>query len=381
MAFRKSALERVGGFDRDFRIAGDDVDVCWKIQEYGGTLGFSPAAVVWHHRRSSVSAYLKQQYNYGRAEAMLAAKWPEKFNAAGHVRWNGRIYGTGRVAPAFPLKYAVYQGTWGSAPFQGIYERDHGVLSWLTMMPEWHLVVASLAVLSMLGFVWTPFFLALFGLVPAIGLQVLQSVRGATEAHIPPDRLPRDQHIRARLTIAVLHYLQPLTRLRGRIVEGLRPWRFSLVPLSVRGFRNPWFWYETWASKETRLERLEARLHEMGAKAMRGGDYDDWDLEVVVGLAGCARVLMAIEEHGGGRQLVRYRIQPRFSSLVNTVLAVAAVLAFVLWLGEAHTAAKLLLGLGAVTVASAVIQGLSAAGAIRSAAETVGSEPSLSAGA
>jgi hypothetical protein len=90
---------------------------------------------------------------------------------------------------------------------------------------------------------------------------------------------------------------------------------------------------------------------------------------------------MAIEEHGGGRQLVRYRIQPRFSSLVNTVLAVAAVLAFVLWLGEAHTAAKLLLGLGAVTVASAVIQGLSAAGAIRSAAETVGSEPSLSAGA
>jgi hypothetical protein len=130
--------------------------------------------------------------------------------------------------------------------------------------------------------VWTPFFLALFGLVPAIGLQVLQSVRGATEAHIPPDRLPRDQHIRARLTIAVLHYLQPLTRLRGRIVEGLRPWRFSLVPLSVRGFRNPWFWYETWASKETRLERLEARLHEMGAKAIRGGDYDDWDLQVVV---------------------------------------------------------------------------------------------------
>ena len=374
MAFRKSALERVGGFDREFRIAGDDVDVCWKIQEYGGTLGFSPAAVVWHHRRSSVSAYLKQQYNYGRAEAMLAAKWPEKFNAAGHVRWSGRIYGSGRATPAFPLKWAVYQGTWGSAPFQGIYQGSHSILTSMTMMPEWHLVVAALAVASLLGFVWTPFFLALFGLVPAIGLQFVQSMRGAAEAHIPAERLPRHQHLRARLTIAALHYLQPLTRLRGRIVEGLRPWRFSLVPLSVRGFRNPWFWYETWASKESRLEALEARLHEMGAQATRGGDYDDWDLEVVVGLAGRARVLMAIEEHGGGRQLVRYRIQPRFSSLANAILAVGSVMAFIVWLGDAHGGLKVLLVFGVLTVASAAIQGLSAAGAIRSAAEAAGKQ-------
>ena len=371
MAFRKAALERVGGFDRDFKIAGDDVDVCWKIQEYGGTLGFSPAAVVWHHRRSSVSAYLKQQYNYGRAEAMLAAKWPEKFNAAGHVRWNGRIYGTGRATPAFPLKFAVYQGTWGSAAFQGIYEGSQGILSSITMMPEWHLVVASLAVASVLGFVWTPMFLALFGLIPAVGLQLLQSFRGAAEARIPAGRLPRRQQIRARVTIAALHYLQPLTRLRGRIVEGLRPWRFTLVPLSVRGFKDPWFWYETWASKETRLEALESKLHEMGAKVSRGGDYDDWDLEVVVGLAGRARVLMAIEEHGGGRQLVRYRVKPGFSSLANVLLAVIGVVAFPVWLGEARAALEFLLVLGLLTVVSAVIQGLSAAGAIRSAAQAV----------
>ena len=372
MAFRRSALERVGGFDRDFRIAGDDVDLCWKIQEYGGTLGFSPAAVVWHHRRSSISAYLRQQYNYGRAEAMLAAKWPEKFNAAGHVRWSGRIYGSGRATPAFPLKFAVYQGTWGSAAFQSIYQGNQGIMSSLTMMPEWHLVVAALLVTSLLGLLWAPFFLALVGLIPALGLQLAQSLRGAAEAHIPADRLPRDQRIRARLMIAVLHYLQPLTRLRGRVVQGLRPWRFSLVPLSIRSFKDPWFWYETWASKETRLEALEARLHEMGAKSNRGGDYDDWDLEVLVGLAGCARVLMAIEEHGGGRQLVRYRIQPRFSQLTNVVLAVGAVIGVVVWVGDAHTALQFLFGLGLLTVASAVIHGLSAAGAIRSAAEAAG---------
>jgi GT2 family glycosyltransferase len=370
MAFRKAALERVGGFDRDFRIAGDDVDVCWKIQEYGGTLGFSPAAVVWHHRRSSVSAYLRQQYNYGRAEAMLAAKWPEKFNAAGHVRWSGRIYGTGRATPAFPLKFAVYQGTWGSAPFQGIYEGNHNILTSMTMMPEWHLVVAALAVTSLLGFVWTPFFLAVFGLVPAIGLQLVQSLRGAAEAHIPAERLSRDQHLRARLMIAGLHYLQPLTRLRGRIVEGLRPWRFSLLPLSIRGFKSPWFWHEEWASKESRLEALEARLHDMGATTHRGGDFDNWDLEVAGGLAGFARMLMAIEEHGGGRQLVRYRIEPLFSSLARGALLTTGLLAFLLWLAEGTGALPVFLGFAVMTAIFAGIQALSAASAIRSAAES-----------
>src|SRR6185436_6006194 len=46
MAFWRSALENVGGFDPQFRAAGDDVDICWQIQESGGVLGFHPAAVV-----------------------------------------------------------------------------------------------------------------------------------------------------------------------------------------------------------------------------------------------------------------------------------------------------------------------------------------------
>src|SRR2546422_2688657 len=54
MAFRKARLEAVGGFDPQFRTAGDDVDICWRLEERGWTLGFSAAAMVWHHRRNSV---------------------------------------------------------------------------------------------------------------------------------------------------------------------------------------------------------------------------------------------------------------------------------------------------------------------------------------
>ena len=37
--------------------------------------------------------YLKQQYGYGKAEALLERKWPERYNRAGHLAWAGRIYG------------------------------------------------------------------------------------------------------------------------------------------------------------------------------------------------------------------------------------------------------------------------------------------------
>ena len=41
MAFRRAHLEAIGGFDERFRVAGDDVDVCWRLQERGWKLGFS----------------------------------------------------------------------------------------------------------------------------------------------------------------------------------------------------------------------------------------------------------------------------------------------------------------------------------------------------
>ena len=45
MAFYKWALEEIGCFDPVFRIAGDDVDICWRLLERGFKLGFSPAEI------------------------------------------------------------------------------------------------------------------------------------------------------------------------------------------------------------------------------------------------------------------------------------------------------------------------------------------------
>ncbi|HEY3188829.1 MAG TPA: glycosyltransferase, partial [Solirubrobacteraceae bacterium] len=129
MAFRKSALEAVGGFDHRFRTAGDDVDICWRLRDRGWTLGFSAAALVWHHRRNSARAYWRQQVGYGRAEALLERKWPARYNSLGHAAWAGRLYGPSSLAPR---RGRMYQGVWGTAAYQSLYD---GGPRWLTALP------------------------------------------------------------------------------------------------------------------------------------------------------------------------------------------------------------------------------------------------------
>jgi hypothetical protein len=44
---------------------------------------------------------------------------------------------------------------------------------------------------------------------------------------------------------------------------------------------------------------------------VRGGNFDSWDFEARAGAFGAARMRMGVEEHGQGKQLVRFRVWPR----------------------------------------------------------------------
>ncbi|MBV9002276.1 MAG: glycosyltransferase, partial [Solirubrobacterales bacterium] len=138
MAIRKTELEAIDGFDPQFRAAGDDVDVCWRLLGSGKRIAFSPGAVVWHHRRRTVRAYLRQQRGYGRAEALLERKHPDKYSAAGHVDWAGRLYGNGAAQHRGGWRWRVYYGGWGPAFYQSLYGPRRGLLESLPLMPEWY---------------------------------------------------------------------------------------------------------------------------------------------------------------------------------------------------------------------------------------------------
>jgi GT2 family glycosyltransferase len=374
MSFRKAALEAIGGFDPRFRAAGDDVDICWRIQEKGWTIGFSAAAIVWHHRRGSVGAYWRQQRGYGKAEALLEEKWPQRYNVLGHLSWAGRLYGRGLTVDLGSLRGRIYQGIWGSAYFQALYSPTPGNLWGLPLTSEWYLLLALLATLSLLGAEWQPLILFAPLFVVGLVLPIVQAVVSVRRAVFPGGPKTRWQVLRLFTITAFLHLQQPLARLIGRLRHGLTPWR-------RRGHAVKWYlpatlsmslWRERWQAPGETLEALRSSLHRAGAVVTTGGNYDAWDLEVRGGLFGATYLLLGIEEHGQGKQLVRFRTSPRYSRVVVALMVLFALVS----VGSASDGAWVtsgFCGLNAVLIAACTLTDIGfAMGLLREALERLG---------
>ena len=205
MAFRRKALEAINGFDVQFRKAGDDVDICWRLQASGRWISFAPAAMVWHHRRQTPQAYLQQQAGYGEAEAMLRFKHPDRFNFRGQGKWSGMLYGASLQGLVLD-QALIYRGTFGTSPFQCIYQPGPAHWAMIPSTLEWHLAVAAVL---LLGFYWLPLLGVAAGMLATslvvAGLQ-------ASQARLPPCHEGR----KSRMLIAGLCYVQPLVRAWAR---------------------------------------------------------------------------------------------------------------------------------------------------------------------
>ncbi len=225
MAFWKQYLEETGGFDPIYAAAGDDVDLCWRVLDRGWEIGFHPAALVWHHRRAGLRAYLRQQRGYGRSEALVEARHPDRFTPTGTARWRGRIYDS--FAPVFG-RPRVYHGLYGSAAYQSVY-RSGGYALDLA-----HQVGGPLAVLFVLMAPLTVFSRVV--LVPAVaGLLFLIALVAVDAARAGSPRSRRDAGLGFRLAVASMHLLQPLARWWGRARHRESSHRNLPEPLPIPG--------------------------------------------------------------------------------------------------------------------------------------------------
>jgi hypothetical protein len=271
------------------------------------------------------------------------------------VTWAGRLYGNGLTQALGFTRGRIYQGSWGGAPFQSVYApASNGFMS-LPLMPEWYLLISMLTIFTALGFSWRPLFLAAPALVLAISAVVIQAVHSASRASIIKHSRGPINDAASLTLIGLMHLLQPLARLIGRIRSGLTVWRRrGRAGSSWPWPRKSWVWSEEWCSSAERLTAIEEDLVRDGAVTRRGGDFDRWDLEVRGGLLGSARMLMAIEEHGAGKQLLRFRTCPKFWGLaivldlvlvglgVGAGLAQCEFAAVALWLMAGLIALRLL---------------------------------------
>lgn len=125
LSVRVEAFEAIGGFRAQYRVAGDDVDFCWRLRDSGYKIGFHGASFVWHRRRATLMSYFRQQWGYGKAEAILMRDHPGKFFRSGGARWEGCVY-TG-AAKGADSGSVIYHGPSGLAGYQ---------IFWNHMMPQ-----------------------------------------------------------------------------------------------------------------------------------------------------------------------------------------------------------------------------------------------------
>jgi GT2 family glycosyltransferase len=332
MAFRSEALEAIAGFDPIFRAAGDDVDLCWRLQNKGYKIGFCAAAVVWHYRRNTISDYVKQQRGYGKAETLLFFKHPSRFNVLGQSRWFGRIYGD---LSSFLLSRQprIYSGVFGRGLFQTLYQPSPSILSCLPLTLEWN--VLSLALFACAFILGGPFWL---GVAPFM-LTLSRCFLSASKARIAP----RFRGLPATLLVASLIYLGPLVRTFERHRWRLRRLR-EVKPVDLNGpTQKPqisWherafflsYWNENGLEKESLLHSVMDFLLPRKYLIAIDQGWSDWDLEICQGPWAKAQIKTATENHTGSKRLLRVRCALRMSrvsvAFLCSYVTVAALAAF-----------------------------------------------------
>jgi glycosyltransferase involved in cell wall biosynthesis len=328
MAYHKWALAMIGGFDAEYRKAGDDVDVCWRLMQSGYQIGFSPAAVVWHYRRFEVRTYFSQQVGYGEAEAMLRYKHLQYFGPTGSAIWHGNVYSQVRM-DSFFSKPVIYHGMFGTGLFQCIYPKRYNPWAGLLSSLEWLGVTLFIFFLSipLPGLRLIP--LIMFGLTLIVGLSYMAQAR--IEAKY--DSIP------ARLLLLYLTIMQPWRRAWARYFTWLRGKRTPRAVIATRE-RSPhmsvsWlgaghlsFWSEAGLERNHLLTKTEELLEEEGWKFSLDTGWTNWDLHIFASRWWNLRLRSMTEIYPHGRRLSRvgnFMNVSTFSSLTVAILGTFAI--------------------------------------------------------
>ena len=76
--YRRTAMERLGGFDEELR-SGEDTDMSWRMQlELGLGVSFASDAVVEHVHRTTLRGLWRQWVRYGWGGVQLAERFPDR---------------------------------------------------------------------------------------------------------------------------------------------------------------------------------------------------------------------------------------------------------------------------------------------------------------
>jgi O-antigen biosynthesis protein len=326
MVFSKAALVKIGGFDPQFTSAGDDVDICWRILDSGMRLGFCPSAFVWHFRRNTIKAYYGQQRGYGRAEAMLYARYPERFNILGQIKWRGTIPGLLRTVPGGARKNIFWAA--GRPGIATVLDPALTLMKFLPQTLEWTLTAMMLALASIALHITV---------IPALAMLALGPIWALYYSwHAPIEK----SHVSfsARMLVAYLAYTGPVIRTTTRYKTLAKAQKNLGAETAVR--QRPtiqWlkrtvklaYWNEDWTPRDVLLDRLSRFFAKSGHPSMIESGWKDYDLEVRPSPFATVEIKTADEEHEQGKLKNHVAAHIRMSRLSAIALAIGATSAIV----------------------------------------------------
>lgn len=326
MAFYKWALAEIDGFDPEYRKAGDDVDVCWRLLQNGHQIGFSPAAVVWHYRRFTVSAYFRQQTGYGEAESLLRFKHLQYFGPTGSAMWKGRVY---EQATQIPLlsRPVIYHGIFGTGLFQTLYPRPSSPWAGLLSSLEW--LGLSLFVLAISIPVEE---LRLLPIV-MLGLTLLVGLGYVARAHLEA----RYDTLVTRLLLLYLAMAQPWRRGLARYLTWIRGRRIPAYPQRqpaeqpterprFLGAGHLAYWSEEGVERTALLDAIREELDEEGWRFAVDTGWKNWDVHVFGSRWWSLRLHTISEIYPQNRRLTRVGNHLHVSSLSWLLIIILAII-------------------------------------------------------
>jgi cellulose synthase/poly-beta-1,6-N-acetylglucosamine synthase-like glycosyltransferase len=335
MVFRKDAFHAVGLFDAQHRAAGDDVDLCWRLLVADKKIVYHPSAVVWHHRRPTIAGYLRQQKGYGCAEAHLQRRYPGRFNFFGYPVWQGGVYDSvhshlRQQGLPFVFHPRVYRGFFCSAQFQALYQP---FLTWwfqIFSTAEW-LVLTACSFLTAFLALSADAKLVATGMLGLSGLMLLTTVGASLLAGWRALKIKRwkgAQRWRGLALVSLLHVLQPIARVIGRLQGRWRlrkhPLDFPAVELLAGDLTKRDLW----------LRRLLAHMKSCGWIARPCNEWDEADIEVLGPGPYTLKLTSVYEEHlEHARHYVRFRVEPKMKP--QAPLIVAALMATLIGITQA----------------------------------------------
>ncbi len=67
---RRECFMELGGFKNDLHV-GEDVDLCWRIQDIGLQVDYHPVGIIFHKHRNRLKSFCSRRFDYGTSEPQL----------------------------------------------------------------------------------------------------------------------------------------------------------------------------------------------------------------------------------------------------------------------------------------------------------------------